>query len=245
MNLDVTQTITVDDLVLDPCPYFHVKNVLPIGIYNQLVSEYPEKYILEDGKIFFQARRYCPHEFIEGSITPLWKEFIEFHSGQIYKDRVLSLFEPALEKYYKDSIDEFKSSKVTLRHSGEKNKIQMEVQFVLNGQQSETVRTAHLDNTRELFAGLLYMRYSNDNSKGGDFQIFKSTVKNPDFYEGTREVNISQVEVAKTIPYAENSMVLFLNTKDTLHGVTPRLGASTYRRYVNIDAHQDKKLFKV
>jgi hypothetical protein len=118
----------------------------------------------------------------------------------------------------------------------------MEVQFVLNGMQDETVRTIHLDNSRELFAGLLYMRKDEDTSTGGDIQVFRKTVDSPEF-SGIREVNPAQVTVAGTVPYRANTMILFLNTIDTLHGVTPRLGASCVRRYINIDAHQKNKLF--
>ena len=88
------------------------------------------------------------------------------------------------------------------------------------------------------------MRKPEDRSTGGDIQMFKSLVDNPEF-TGIREVNPDQVTWAGTVPYQANTMVLFLNTKDTLHGVTPRTGADCFRRYINIDAHQDRKLFQV
>lgn len=243
MNLDVTQTITVNDLIMDPCPYFCIRNALPDNLYNRLVAEYPEAHMMQDSKTTFQARRYRQHEFVEGTISPLWQEFIKYHTSQTYKDRVLSLFSPALEKYYPDLVMDFRSAPVTPRHSGEPG-VQMELQFVLNGQQEETVRTIHLDNSRELFAGLLYMRKPEDQSVGGDIQMFRKTVERPEFL-GIREVNPAHVELAGTVPYQANTMVLFLNTADTLHGVTPRLGANCFRRYINIDAHQDRKLFQV
>ena len=244
MNLDVTQTITVDDLIMDPCPYFYIHNALPESLYNQLAAEYPEAHMMQDGKITFQARRYRQHEFVEDTISTLWQEFIDYHTSQAYKDRVLSLFAPALEKYYPEYANTLISAPVTPRHSGVSGAVQMELQFVLNGQQEETVRTIHLDNAKELFAGLLYMRKPEDRSTGGDIQMFKSLVDNPEF-TGIREVNPTQVTWAGTVPYQANTMVLFLNTKDTLHGVTPRTGADCFRRYINIDAHQDRKLFQV
>lgn len=244
MNLDVTQTITQDDLIMDPCPYYYIKNALPWVIYNQLVNEYPEDY-MSDEKIHFQARRYCQHEFEPSTISPLWKEFIEYHNSIEYKNRVLDLFGPALEKYYPELAQGFRDSPVSPRHSGIPGTVQMELQFVLNGQQEETVRTIHLDNARELFAGLLYMRKPDDLSLGGDIQMFRKLVDRPEFYPGTREVNPLHVELAGTVPYCANTMVLFLNTIDTLHGVTPRVGANCFRRYINIDAHQKRKLFTI
>lgn len=244
MNLDVTKSISTDDLILDPCPYFYIKEALPWPLYDQLVAEYPESYMMQDSKQNFQARRYRQHEFQDETITPLWKEFVSYHTSQDYKDRVLELFAPAIEKYYAEYQSGFKLATVANRHHSQPGQIQMEVQFVLNGQQEKTVRTPHLDNSRELFAGLLYMRKPEDTSTGGDIQVYRKLVPTPE-YQGTREVNIQQVSVAGTVPYRANTMILFLNTHDTIHGVTPRIGATCVRRYINIDAHQDRKLFQL
>lgn len=244
MNLDVLQSVTQDDLILDPCPYFHIKDALPWSIYDQLADQYPEQHMTKDAKQHFQARRYRQHELVEETITPLWREFIDYHTSQTYKDRVLDLFAPALEKYYKNHAPEFRRAPVSPRHSGTKGTVQMELQFVMNGLQEDTVRTVHLDNSRELFAGLLYMRKPEDVSTGGDIQVYRKLVDSPN-YHGVREVDTAQVEVAGTVPYRANTMILFLNTHDTLHGVTPRQGANAFRRYINIDAHQDRKLFEL
>ena len=244
MNLDVTQTITKDDLILDPCPYFHIKDALPWSLYDQLVAEYPEDHMMQDGKTHFQARRYRQHEFMPGTVTPLWQEFVAFHNSLEFKNRVLDLFEIALQKYYQDFAQTFYTADVSERHDGRSGTVQMEVQFVLNGRQDTTVRTTHLDNSRELFAGLLYMRKPEDFSTGGDIQVFKKLVPTPE-YTGIREVNTDHVQPAGTVPYRANTMILFLNTHDTIHGVTPRIGANCVRRYINIDAHQDRKLFRV
>lgn len=244
MNLDVTQNVTSADLILDPCPYFHIRDALPWSLYDQLVAEYPEAHMMQDNKQYFQARRYRQHEIEPGTVSDLWREFIAYHNSREYKNRVLDLFEPAIAKYYPQYRDAWHSAGVSPRHLALENSIEMEVQFVLNGMQDETVRTIHLDNSRELFAGLLYMRKDQDNSTGGDIQVFRKTVDRPAF-SGIREVNPAHVELAGTVPYRANTMILFLNTQDTLHGVTPRLGAQCVRRYINIDAHQKNKLFTI
>ena len=80
MNLDVTQTITKDDLLQDPCPYFCVHDALPQALYDQLIAEYPEGHMMQDGKTHFQARRYRQHEFVPGTVSPLWQEFVAYHN---------------------------------------------------------------------------------------------------------------------------------------------------------------------
>lgn len=242
MNLDVTQSVTKDNLILDPCPYFCIPNALPWDLYNQLVAEYPESHMTQDGKTHFQARRYRQHEFMPGTVSSLWQDFVAYHNSMEYKNRVLDLFEPAMDRYYADIKHTLRQAPVSQRHAGQPGSVQMEVQFVLNGQQENTVRTIHLDNSRELFAGLLYMRKPEDTSTGGDIHVYRKLTPNPEF-TGIREVNSTQVQAAGAVPYQANIMILFLNTADTLHGVTPRLGANCVRRYINIDAHQDRKLF--
>lgn len=250
MNFDVTQTITKDDLIQDPCPYFCIHNALPQALYDQLVAEYPESHMLADGKTHFQARRYRQHEFVPGTVSPLWQEFVTYHNTLEFKNRVLDLFEPAIETYYSRFSSVWRAAGVSHRHAapgtadGQAGTIALEVQFVLNGQQETTVRTTHLDNSRELFAGLLYMRRPEDLSTGGDIEVFRKTVPRPEF-TGIREVRPEHVTPAGSVPYRANTMILFLNTVDTLHGVTPRIGANCVRRYINIDAHQDHKLFSI
>ena len=248
MNLDVTQSITRDDLRQDPCPYFHIPDALPASIYDQLVAEYPEAHMMQDGKTRFQARRYRQHEFEPGTITPLWQEFVTYHTSREFKDRVLALFEPAIERYYQQYKAAWQAADVAIRHESPGAKgsgtVAMELQFVLNGQQEETVRTTHLDNAKELFAGLLYMRKPEDSSTGGDIQMFRKLVDRPE-YQGIREVNPAHVAPAGSVPYQANHMILFLNTADSIHGVTPRIGATCLRRYINIDAHQDRRLFDI
>ena len=248
MNLDVTQNITRDDLIQDPCPYFWIKDALPWGLYEQLAAEYPEAHMMQDHKQHFQARRYRQHEFEPGTISALWQDFVAYHTSREFKDRVLALFEPAIDRYYSQYRETWQQATVVARHEGPGAKaaavIAMEVQFVLNGQQETTVRTTHLDNAKELFAGLLYMRKPEDSSTGGDIQVFRKRVSQPEF-TGIREVNPAHVEPAGSVPYRANHMILFLNTADTLHGVTPRIGATCRRRYINIDAHQDRRLFQI
>lgn len=248
VNLDVTQNITVDDLRQDPCPYFWIKDALPWRLYDQLAAEYPEGHMMQDHKQHFQARRYRQHEFEPGTITALWQDFVTYHTSRAFKDRVLALFAPAIERYYPDYHAKWQQAAVMPRHDkpGSKDSatIAMELQFVLNGLQETTVRTTHLDNAKELFAGLLYMRRPEDASTGGDIHVFRKRVAQPEF-TGTREVNPAHVEPAGSVPYRANHMILFLNTVDTLHGVSPRIGATCWRRYINIDAHQDRRLFQI
>lgn len=260
MNFDLTQTVTKDNLIMEPFPHFKIVNALPWNLYDQLSNEFPESHIMstagwyfngdrwelsESRKTNFKARRYRQHEFESRVLSALWKEFIDYHNSLDYKNRVVDLFEPGIEKYYNKYKDRFRDMPVSRRQEDIKpNTLAMELQFVLNGLQETTVRTIHLDNPKQLFAGLLYMRKPEDTGIGGDLQIFKKNTDKPEF-TGFREINPDHVDLVDTVHYRANTMFLFLNTIDTLHGVTPRTQSNCFRRYINVDAHQDQKLFTV
>ena len=146
MNIDVTQRLTTKDLHMDPFPYYYIENALPQHIYDQLAAEYPEDHMMQDGKLHFQARRYRQHEFAPGTVSPLWQEFTRYHNSLEFKNRMVELFRESLVKYYNHLLPGFEQADVIERHGGKDNVMQMEIQFVLNGQQEDTVRTAHLDN---------------------------------------------------------------------------------------------------
>jgi hypothetical protein len=242
-QLSVLQNFKSENLKLYPFPYIHIENALPQNIYDQLANEYPES-VLGGITSNFKDHRYYQHEFTDQYITPLWKQFVDFHSSKEYKDQVIMALEPGMRKYYPEITDKYlKSDVVPRRSTKDPSVVQMEVQFVMNSADTIKIRTPHLDEGRELFACLFYMKRPDDNSKSGDLVVFKKK-ENFKFNPG-RTAPEDQIEEASRIPYKANSLVIFLNTIDSIHGVDPRKNASVLRRYVNIDAHIREKLFVI
>jgi hypothetical protein len=239
--ISVLQNFKSGDLKLDPFPHIYIENVYPPDLYEKLANEYPE-HILKGVTTGFSDFRYCQHEFGD-DISDTWKEFIEYHTSKKYKDELISLLAPGMKKYYPDIYDKYLNSEVCLRNETVKGALRLEVQFVMNAIDAKSIRSPHVDAARELFASLFYMKKLNDNSSGGDLVLYKK--KKKDFIFGsTRQAPVEDIEAVKTIPYKANSMIIFLNTEDSIHGVSERYDATTIRRYVNIDGHVKEKLFK-
>jgi hypothetical protein len=113
-------------------------------------------------------------------------------------------------------------------------------------------RTPHIDNPREIYAGLLYMPYPNDDSTGGEFQIHRSVGQIKRVNEiGGREVGVeNQGSIVKSVPYKRNTFVMFCNnSSNTVHSVSKRKNATLHRRSVNIIAEYNrvakKSMFKI
>lgn len=245
MNLSVLQNFKPENLYLDPFPYLHIQDALPEDLYNQLANEYPES-ILQGATFNFKDFRYCQHEFDNTHITPLWENFVNFHSSKEYKNQVMSALEPGMRKYYPDILDKYLEVDTSLRRHGKpKNTASLEVQFVMNSSDIQKIRTPHLDQSRELFACLFYMKKPQDKSQGGDLIVYKKKLReNFKFIKG-RLAPVDQIQEVNRVPYKANSLIIFLNTFDSIHGVSPRINAEILRRYVNIDCHIAEKLFSL
>ncbi len=91
----------------------------------------------------------------------------------------------------------------------------------------------HLDNPLELFAGLLYLRRSGDESTGGDLQLqtWRSRRRR---LNGKMRIEDELVDTVSTVAYEPNTFVLFPNLPVSIHAVTPRSASPLSRRLVNI-----------
>ena len=121
--------------------------------------------------------------------------------------------------------------------------VRMELQFVMNAIDHKHIRTPHVDQSKELFACLFYFKKPEDTKEDGGLNVYRNTAGKQWRRVTGREAVAEDIEVVDHIPYKRNTMVCFLNSVDSLHGVTPRDNPTHIRRYVNIDGHIVEKLF--
>lgn len=87
--------------------------------------------------------------------------------------------------------------------------------------QVTSVRGPHVDSPHKCYVGLFYLRHPDDRSTGGDLELFRwkpGRVPKP----WAAKIPPKDVEVVETVPYEANTFALFLNTSDSIHGVTVR-----------------------
>lgn len=87
--------------------------------------------------------------------------------------------------------------------------------------QVTSVRGPHVDSPHKCYVGLFYLRHPDDRSTGGDLELFRykpGRFKKP----WAAKIPAEDVEVVETVPYQANTFVVFLNTSDSIHGVTVR-----------------------
>jgi 2OG-Fe(II) oxygenase superfamily len=121
----------------------------------------------------------------------------------------------------------------------------MQCQFGMNSPviTEKSVRTAHIDKPMKIYNALLYCRADDDDSAGGELILYKFH-KTPGFY-GNRTALPGRITEVVSVPYSRNTLVLFLNSANSVHGVRPRKPTPHIRRYINFQVELETENFRV
>lgn len=256
-KLSVLQNFDGAQLRKTPFPYLVIENALPDAIYAELSETFPsERVIFEhhrgkkpDEKYRANARYDLPAAHIEKNPAldlGLWREFSEYHTSQDFLDEFLSKLGDVISETHPHIIAAMqKKSPLNKPRAGvrffsdakDESDIALDCQIAINSPPTvpmTSVRTAHLDNPVELFAGLFYLRHPDDGSKGGDLEI--CTWKTPESKRigRARIIDADDVVVTDSVTYGPNKLALFINSIESIHGVTTREVSDQPRRLVNI-----------
>lgn len=243
MNLNILQKAKKIDLLMDPYPHLIIENALPQEIYDQLDQSWPETFLSSGNESITNekdhTKRYLSAKAIkEDNISELWKEFFKYHTSNEFYQYALNLLSDAIKMYYPDKADTILNSvavpRTQVNQKESATPFVTDCQFVMNYplKKTETSRTAHLDNPQEIYAALFYMRRKDDSSTGRDFQIFSSRTKTPTL--GKKRIVTDDITINKTVVYKPNTVLLFLNCRHGIHGVSTSPDATTVRRHINV-----------
>jgi len=224
----------------DPYPHVVIEDALPWDLYEQLEREWPEQQLLatqpHDNGICYRLK--ADSMLRPGLVSETWRKFTEYHTSVKFYNEVKNIF--------KDYITDLPNVENTLSPRGwdkGNDMIGTDCQTVMHSPIDFSSRTPHIDNPREIYAGLLYMPYPNDDSTGGEFQIHRSVgqIKRVN-KNGGREVEVeNQGSIVKSVPYKRNTFVMFCNnSSNTVHSVSKRKNATLHRRSVNVIAEYNR-----
>ena len=245
-------------------PFFEIENAYDEKTYSLLRKDYNLFY-----SFFKKDKKYSDNnirlqisskEFLNNSLftKSIWHDFVIYHSSKEFFLDLFEIFFEDMEKIYPDIVKIVENEKnnsnfLSLRdkENNEKYNFVSDCQPGINtpAKFKSTVRDSHVDNPVELLAGLFYLRDDEDNSIGGDLEIMENTEKKPVLFHNKAEVyNKNDLNVFKLIKYQKNKVVFFINTKNSIHRVTPRESCELPRNLTNIifeTYNQKDKLFKI
>jgi uncharacterized protein YheU (UPF0270 family) len=231
------------DVKSDPFPYLVVRNALDDDLVDELLESFPPLETISYGQDLGSNKRFSlkARDAMQGDASAVWKEFTALHTSQLFLDELMRVFAPHIEAIY-PSFAERVGDPAALRAGIREVDDYGDADVLLDAQPSinspvidtpTAVRRAHLDKPETLLAGLYYLRHPEDESTGSDLEIYRFKGNRPHGLNG-RAVNDHLVEVVDTVRYERNTLVLFLNSIKSLHGVTVRSQTPVPRYFVNL-----------
>jgi hypothetical protein len=237
MTQSILSRIPQDRIVYDPFPYVHSEEALEPAYYAELAAAFPSMSQLVGERPAGNNRAFwlSAFEVVDNPAIPqVWRDFFAYHCSPNFLADVLTFWGRAIEIEY-PQINAMFGKPLSQVRSGlrmphkqkvaanRKADVMLDVQFGLNTPviESTSVKGPHIDNPWKLFAGLLYFRLPQDDSTGGDLDLYrlKTDRYHHDARRGFPERFITPV---KTIPYRPNTLIMWLNTARSIHGVSPR-----------------------
>ena len=252
----ILSRLTSADVRTDPFPHLLVRNAIPDELSARLLEAWPPLEAIAKGEPLGSNKR-LDHTVTDvrkdPDVAPVWREFLEAQASEAFLRDALRIFKPWIDERYPQLAAEFGPSFERMRHGVRFAQSREEADALVDAHISvntpvtgaaTSVRSAHVDDPRKLFSGLLYLRPADDaDSKGGELVLYR--------YRGAKRVFVSQMidekllEPVATVPYERGTLVFFLNTIDSLHGVTPRLPTPHVRKFVNLITELEKPLFDI
>ena len=233
------KNINLNDIHMEPFPYVIIKNPLKEEYYKELQSQFPSDDLFVKNKKYQENHRYNIFNYNYEEITKIWKQFLDYHSSEAFLNELINLFYKHLKEYYPNFIEDYENNKFKIGNS-QKDFKEKKIDLCISADLAintplrkvvNTVRTPHLDNKKKIITGLFYMRNEEDKSLGGNLEICRFKNKFNKKYYGN-SVPYKYVDVIDTVPYEQNIMIIFLNSPNSIHGVTDRSPTPFSRRFI-------------
>ena len=233
----------------DPYPHLVIENVLPEADYKALEETFPTVEYIAQSEQVENNRTYLAssERVLADPRTPEpWRAFFEAHTQRSLFDSAMKLWQedierlhPDLEKNFGKTLDHFE---VAQRREGkgeaDANRsadVVLDCQFGVNSPVTElsSTRGPHVDSGAKLFSSLLYFRHEDDDSTGGEYELYR--LKDAPYPRSKmKHIPERYIESVKRVPYRPNTLLTWINCGESIHGVTPRSVTNIPRRYVAI-----------
>ncbi len=258
MSISVLQRASSADVRRDPFPHIVIENALPDSLVDALIDDYPSLDVMDVDPLVSNTRWSYPAELVAEStaISESWKKVIAYHASPAFFREIVEVFGADVLRLYPQrfpTLEQLTGGKIGIRdkNSFEDHDFLLDAQISGNTPVTEgsSVKTTHVDSTRKLFSGLYYLRHPKDDSTGGDLTIarFKPGLSRWEWRRRFNGVYVPEdrVETVSSVRYSRNTLVMFLNSLDSMHGVTVREPTPHLRLFMNLVCEVREPLFEM
>jgi hypothetical protein len=257
-SLSVLRHVRPSDVVEDPYPFVVIHEALPDDLCNALIADYPRLDILGVDGSKNNSRWSIPawDASRNSAIATVWKDFVAYHSSPAFFDDFVRVFGNHVVRLYPNvfpDIGSLRALRLGIRERDETDSCDLFLDAQISGntavRDASSVKTIHVDSEHKLFTGLLYLRRPEDDSTGGDLDVlrFRKDLTAAQWrkrFDGMF-IDDALAEHVTRIPYSRNTLVMFVNGPNALHGVTVRQPTQHLRLFMNLVGETRVKLFDV
>ena len=265
-NISLLQNSSRGDIKYDPVPHIVIKNCLPQKYYDLLEANYiPDEDLIKKHSrknVFINPGENVRvhtlfedviYDRVEWSGSEIWKEFIQYHSSDNFFRDILNLFGPEIKTMFPHLESKLGTSldqvPVKLYNKNAINTVEESKSIYLDGdlginttsKSTSSVRAHHVDGMQKIFAGLLYFKRKDDYASGGDLEFYRIKYNEPLTINKSVQLKPNQVEFVSKIKYEPNTAILWINSPNAVHNVTPRGPSKVSRRLLYFSGRVDDK----
>lgn len=268
-KLSILNNFKRENYFKEPFPHIIIKDCLPPEIIGLLNDDFPDqdeflKYdrhhnvFKENFRYNISANTIFNESQFQKKISKTTYNFFKYHTSSNFFYELFEIFGNDIKNLYPLFYEKIKkynteSDIFSYRNpsSNIKKKITLDCQFAINSinQVKSSVVSPHIDNPYELFAGLLYMKDSRDKSKCSNLEILEWNNNEKVHFYGKNRVDYKNLKKTKEVQYEFNTLILFLNSPNSFHTVTPREPNNIPRKFFNIiietNFFQSEPLFNI
>jgi hypothetical protein len=253
MHHSILSGLQSDRIVHEPYPYVIVPDALEAAYYAELARSFPSLERIA-GRGPFPSNRVFRMPACDVlpdlAIPAIWRDFFAYHCSGAFLGELVAFWHdviyreyPSIETWFGKPLTQVTTGVRVYQHGRAPEHIpanmhsdaMLDCQFVVNSPVTKpsSVRGPHLDKPYKLFAAILYLRDPEDGSTGGNHRLERFKTQR---YHFDRHYQVADrcVEPFAEVPYAPNTLVLWLNTPRSVHSVTPRSVTAVPRRYINL-----------
>jgi hypothetical protein len=243
-------------LVEDPYPHLVVENAIPNAIADMMLAEMPPLDVLCEGRPPGSNLRFplpSPVALASPRISETWKDALRacLDASQSLLDKTLTRFRRHLLATFPDFEARFgplEELRAVPRYGPRRrNEVGMDMQIVVNSPplfDGTRVRGPHVDVPNKLISALLYLRHAEDDSVGGELELYEPVGGETLFGEHNAALE-HQVRHVRTYPYRHNLLILPLVTPLGIHAVSPRARTKWPRYHLHLVGEMSDVLFKL
>jgi hypothetical protein len=251
--MNVLSSRSAADVTADPYPHLVVERAIDDELCRSLTQDFPPIDVFTNGRRVGDNVKFnypAARALADPRVSVRWKEFLRDHvTHEFYRD-IVRVFGPALRREHPDlesrlgPLDALRTG--LLRRDGfECCEVLLDGLLGLHTPVAgppRQERRPHVKGRDRLLVGFLYLRADDDAADGGAFEMFRVGERTPR-YARWRQTDQRDLQLARTVPYRSNTLVVTLNTRRSIQALSARGPGTRPLMYFHFLARVRHKLF--